>query len=186
MRIGGELKLLAALKKGIALAKKDDCEVKNAEAFLYHVVHFWNVRVSSVALKNRESNKYDKSDMLPFTSDLKLFTEKMKERIEGMQEKGIHSQSNYVKLNKAVLARLLVFNKRRPKELRVILLQSWVNRKKYKEETVEEINLAMGETEKRLVAELDVVMSRGKCGNKVPTLIPKDCASALQLLVDHR
>ena len=65
MRIGGELKLLAALKKGIALAKKDDCEVKNAEAFLYHVVHFWNVRVSSVALKNRESNKYDKSGMLP-------------------------------------------------------------------------------------------------------------------------
>ncbi|XP_043201505.1 uncharacterized protein LOC122370192 [Amphibalanus amphitrite] len=186
MRIGGELRQLAALKKGIALIKKEESEVKDAEAFLYHVDQFWNVKISSVALKNRESNKYDKKDMLPFTSDLKLFTEKMKERVKEMTEKGIHGMTDYARLSKAVLARLLVFNKRRPKELSSILLQSWINREMYKQETVEEVNKSMGETEKKLFNELDVVMSRGKCGNKVPTLIPSDCAAPLQLLVDNR
>ena len=144
------------------------------------------MRVSSVALKNRDSNKFDKKDILPFTSDLKLFTEKMKERVKELEEKGIHSQADYVKLSKALLARLLVFNKRRPKELSAILLDSWINREAYKQETVEEVNQSMGETEKRLFKELEVVMSRGKCGNKVPTLVPKDCAAPLQLLADHR
>ncbi|KAF0288658.1 hypothetical protein FJT64_012959 [Amphibalanus amphitrite] len=110
----------------------------------------------------------------------------MKEKVKEMEEKGIHDLNDYMKLSKAILARLLVFNKRRPKELSNILMDSWVNRHLYKKETVEEVNNAMGETERKLFDELDVVMSRGKCGNKVPTLIPSDCTKPLQMLVDSR
>ena len=149
------------------------------------MTHFWSARISSVALKNKDSNKYEKKDMLPFTSDLKLFTT-MKEKLKSLVEKGVHSQNDYIRMNKAVLARLLVFNKRRPMELSKVLLQSWNDRKLYKEETVEEVNAAMGETEKSLFKELDIIMSRGKCGNKVPTLIPEDCARPLQMLVENR
>ena len=186
LKIGSELKQLATLKKGVALSCKDVESVKDAEAFLYHVTHFWNTKVSSVALKNKESKKYEKKDMLPFTSDLKLFTTTMKERLESLVEKGIHSQADYIRVNKAVLSRLLVFNKRRPNELSTILLRSWNERNLYKEETVQEVNEAMGETEKTLFKELDIVMSRGKCGNKVPTLIPEDTAGPLQMLVENR
>ena len=99
-----------------------------AEGFLYLLDTYWNAKVSSVALKTRDAQKYDKKELLPLTSDLKKFTETMRERLVTTTERGIHNQDDYMDISRSVLARLLVFNKRRPKELGQVLLSSWKNR----------------------------------------------------------
>ena len=95
MRMGGEFRQLAALKKAVGLERSDQVMVSEAEAFLYLVDTFWNVKVSSVALKTRDAQKYDKKELLPLTSDLTKFTKTMKKRLATMVERGIHSQEDY-------------------------------------------------------------------------------------------
>ena len=186
MKLGGDLRQIAALKKAVGLEAKDEEMVSDSDSFLYMLETYWNVRVSSVALKTKDAEKYEKKDLLPFTSDLKTFTENIKAKIGRLTEKGVTSQSDYVCLSKAVIARLLVFNKRRPKELEKVLLSSWLQRDLYKRETVEEVNSSMGVAERQMFEKLDVVMARGKCGNKIPILIPEESKAAIQLLLDVR
>ena len=75
-------------------------------------------------------------------------------------DKGISSQSDFIGLSKAVIAGLLVFDKRRPEELEKVRLTSWLQRDLYKKETVEDVNSAMGVGNRERFEKLDVVMAR--------------------------
>lgn len=186
MRIGGELRQLALLKKGIALETRKIGDAKDAEDFLALVDLYWNTRVAHVALQTREANKYDKVNVLPLTEDLKRFTEKSKEALLAQTAAGVTSKEEYISLTKQVLGRLLVFNKRRPTEVSRTLLSSWFRKDQYKKETISEIKSNMGRLEKQLYDKMDVVMVRGKCGNRVPVLVPEDAARAIESLIRVR
>ena len=164
MKIGGELRQLAELKKGVALEKRDVETAKEAEDFLSLVDLYWNSRVAHVALKTRDAKKYEKINVLPLTEDLKRFTEKSKEMLSSCTVPD--TRSEFVDLSKKVLARLMVFNKRRPTEVSRVLLSSWMQRHDYKTESIQEIKKSMTKMETQLFDKLDVVMAIGKRGTK--------------------
>ena len=184
MKIGGELRQLAELKKGVALEKRDVETAKEAEDFLSLVDLYWNSRVAHVALKTRDAKKYEKINVLPLTEDLKRFTEKSKEMLSSCTVPD--TRSEFVDLSKKVLARLMVFNKRRPTEVSRVLLSSWMQRHDYKTESIQEIKKSMTKMETQLFDKLDVVMAIGKRGNKVPVLIPDDAQGAITALLSVR
>lgn len=187
MRIGGELRQLALLKKGIALERRDTKSAKDADDFLELVNLYWNPRVAHVALQTRDAKKYEKVNVLPLTADLKKFTQTALSAIESSLTEGtIDSKDKFISLTKLVLSRLLVFNKRRPTEVSRVLLSSWLQRQTYKEETISEIKDHMTPLEKQLYDKTEVVMVRGKCGNKVPVLIPTDAARGINALLEVR
>ena len=186
MRIGGELRQLSLLKKGVSLEKRDKQAEKDAEDFMVLLDLYWNTRVAHVALQTREAKKYDKINVLPLTEDLKKFTEKIKAALSLKTLAGVASKESYVSLTKHILARLLVFNKRRPAEVSRILLATWTGRSEYKKETISEIKESMGRVERQLYDKMDVIMVRGKRGNKVPVLIPSDASKAIDVLVAAR
>ena len=65
MKIGGELRQLATLKKGMALEKRQGDVAKEAGDFLSLVDIYWNSRVAYVALKTKDAKKYEKINVLP-------------------------------------------------------------------------------------------------------------------------
>ena len=147
---------------------------------------YWNTRVAHFALQTKDAKKYDKVNVLPLTEDLKRLSEATKNAIESQTAAGVNTREEFVGLTKRVLSRLLVFNKRRPTEVSRILLSSWVRREEFRRETTCEIKENMGRLERQLYNKMDVVMVRGKCGNRVPVLIPEDNSKALNLLVSVR
>ena len=60
MQLGGELRQLALLKKGMSLEQRDANAAEDAEDFLALIDLYWNPRVTHMALKTRDAKKYDK------------------------------------------------------------------------------------------------------------------------------
>ena len=51
---------------------------------------------------------------------------------------------------------------------------------------MEEVKKSMGPAEQEMFEKHDVVMARGKCGNKIPIVVPGDCKSAILLIEEAR
>jgi len=65
-------------------------------------------------------------------------------------------------------------------------LTSYENRPKWHEASCQEVLLSLTPLEQKLATSMDLVQVRGKCGRKVPILIPEDCQVAMNLLAAHR
>ena len=137
-------------------------------------------------LQTRAAKKYDKVNVLPVTEDLKKLTAGTKAAIQAQTAEGVNTKEEFSSLTKQVLSRLSVFNKRRPTEVSKTTLSSWNQRDDCKQETDNEIKQSMGRLEQRLYGKMDLVMMRGKCGNRVPVLVPEHVSKALNVLTSMR
>lgn len=87
---------------------------KNSEDFLQLYTSSWGTTVASSTLRMQQQLKLNKERKLPISSDLVALTQYVQKEVDSELDA---SQVNYNRLQKLVLAGLLLYNKRRPAEI---------------------------------------------------------------------
>ena len=123
LRLGHLLKKIAEVKIGICLRNDDTDGVRQAETFLRLLNSEWTDSVSTNAQNTLKRRKDNDPVELPLTEDLLKVRNYMNKSIPdlAMQLKEAKTYSAWRKLAQMTLARLVVFNKRRPSEVAKLL-----------------------------------------------------------------
>jgi hypothetical protein len=114
----------------------------------------WNYCVSAVATKRMNSDKRKTVKTIPLTEDLVTFCNfivcSMTETIDEVKKSSYGKDWNW--LAKLTLCRLILFNKRRPAEVKDVKLFDYISRPRWKDDESGEMRMAMSETDKLLAA----------------------------------
>ena len=188
IRLGHLLKKVSVIKQGYCLRRDQQDGVQETESFLTLLRNEWTDAISSNALNTLKRRKDNQVERLPSTDDLmnlrKHMSQSFEERSTDLTLE--RSYSNWRRLAVLVMARLIIFNKRRGGEVSRTLAASYVNRPNWRSEMSREVTKSMAPLESKLVERLDLVCVPGKRRRKVPILIPADTAKPLQHLQETR
>ncbi len=189
IKAGYDLQWLAKIKRCQAIRNYgkagSDVEETEANKFLELFSSEWGVKVSSSAANTLNLRKSEKVVNLPSTNDLKAVSTYLVTEIEKcLTRPSPTTYSEYSRLQKLTLARLVIFNKRRPREVSKVKLKVFSSKPDRAEVT--ELMDQMSTIEKQLVETYDLVKIIGKRGRQVPLIIPPECKKSVQLLLQHR
>lgn len=113
--LGHFIKKLAILKIGEAIRQGDKAMKEVAQNFLDLYTSSWTELVMSSTIRMQQKEKLEKVVLLPTSDDLTKLSKFIDAEIEQETVQGV--PSNYVRLQKLVMAALLLFNKRRADEV---------------------------------------------------------------------
>ena len=121
IKIGHNLVKMAMIKRSMAMKdrKPNEEAIVEAERFLLVKEGEWYEKVTSMALGNLATRKFNSAQRLPRSEDLKKMSDYLKASIK--VPVASCSFEEYRELQTNVLARLLTFNRRRPGELEQML-----------------------------------------------------------------
>lgn len=121
IKAGYDLAWLAKKKRCQAIRNYgkagSDIEETEATKFLELFSSEWGVKVSSSAANTLNLRKREKRVSLPTTTDLKTVSAYLVREIEACVSHIPTSYTEYCRLQKLTLTRLVIFNKRRPREV---------------------------------------------------------------------
>ena len=152
LRLGHNLSKLAQIKYGLALRKDDHAGQTEAESFRKLLSSEWCDEISTVALATIKTNKFNKPEIIPVTSDLV----KLKEYLDSQMVKltAVVSEnptySEWRNLCEITLARIVLMNKRRSSEASKLLISSYQNRPNWKDTANEEILNSLSAIENKM------------------------------------
>ncbi|CAH1972179.1 unnamed protein product [Acanthoscelides obtectus] len=148
----------------------------------------WASHISSNALNTLYSRKMNKTQLLPITEDLlKLNTfisnsiKMNKERLQTFSD-----SESWKMLAYCLLARIILFNKRRSEEAARLTIDSYNSRPQWSEQSTTELKNSLTPFEVKLAERLAVVEIPGKRAKKVPVLLTDEVRVALDLLISKR
>lgn len=94
---------------------------------------------------------------------------------------------SYVTLLEAVYCRLVLLNRRRPRELQRLLLQKYITSNQNENvQDYDEFSKALSETEKVLMKSFKRIVIRGKPGRGIPVFFNKEIEDQLNLVLKCR
>nr|XP_054586275.1 uncharacterized protein LOC129152239 [Nothobranchius furzeri] len=146
----------------------------------------WNKHISSRAFRNLKETKKKNKDDAPFVEDVKRLhdhLEKVHRDAEEKLKENVCSE-NYLALAKVVLAQILVFNKRKAREVTSISLTAFRSRKK--SDLLDDMDVSVSDLEKTLCGFFSRVDIKGNCGRMLPVLLKPSFESAIELLISVR
>jgi len=117
LKLGYSIKRLAYLKKSSAIRSWSERKEKEANKFLHLYETEWKEKISTHSLTTLHNRKFNKCDQLPLSEDIKSLKCYLEEEIFQLMENHNMTSANYRKLQEFCLARLCVFNRRRPGEM---------------------------------------------------------------------
>ncbi|KAJ8043850.1 hypothetical protein HOLleu_11128 [Holothuria leucospilota] len=125
LKLGPYLKECAMLQRGKALREGDVDVVSSVDRFLQlHVSEY--KKLSSIAVKQKDTAKFNKQDMLPLTSDIKKLRDYQVAEIERLSKLVNEDNiSSYRQLCNVFLSRVICFNKRRSGEASLMKIASY-------------------------------------------------------------
>lgn len=188
LKVGHELSKCAELVRNVALKERNTELLHNAEAFLEVRKYEWPVRVSGHALSALQRKKRQKVELLPCTADLLKVLTYMKNKIEincTSMESDPTSES-WHQLEEVLLARVIVFNKRRAGEVARMSMEDYHNRPKWQASSAEEFLAVLSPLEKQLCERMQLIKIVGKRQSSVPVLLTEDVVKAIDILVKYR
>ena len=191
LKIGHSLKKCALVGKSIAIKEGNYTILKEIDHFLQIFPSEWADNISAKALRNLYDKKLDKDVILPVTDDLLKLTKYLNNEIRSTTEE-FKIDENQINSKKwkdfasLVLAKLIVFNKRRGGEVGRMLMASYQNRPQWLAHSHTEIQNCLSPIEKELAKRLDMVKIKGKRGRHVPVLITSDIIEAMNILCKTR
>lgn len=153
--IGNILSDVIVFKMGCALKTSEESMGKDATNFQILFKSEWGKRVNAVLAKRKTHLNIAKRNEIPITSDLVKLKEYLCARIHTLNEKlpvcvqGAAKAVVWGELSRAVLCRLVLFNKRRISEISEMTLASYRDRPKWCENS-EEMNSALSVLEKEM------------------------------------
>ena len=205
IKAGNDMGWLARIKRGKAIRHYDgtidsnisEVEEKEASKFLDLIESEWKVKISSNAHRTLHDRRCKKKVKVPKTADLqkvaKYLTnevtcsvQKIKNIMKDQANNGESMDVDYAsyrRLQKVVEVRLLLFNKRRPREVSKITVDRIDD---HHETQIDEFAEHLSSLEKKLIENLEVVKISGKRGRFVPLIIPPECQEGLRLILSLR
>lgn len=161
LRLGHNLVKCAMLKRGMGLRDKDALVKGDANDFLELHQGEWTDSVSSIALATLKTNKFNKNELLPLTSDvvlLKCMLEgTMIQLTDALAKKATDKQQSTVcyplwrKLCEVTYAHITIFNKRRASEVAELLVTSYTTRPQWTESPNQEFLKTLDAVETQLL-----------------------------------
>ncbi|MEQ2241604.1 hypothetical protein ILYODFUR_026990, partial [Ilyodon furcidens] len=184
LKIGHSLLKVSDIIHCRALMAGDEELIKSSSAFQKLYQSKWSEYVSHCALNTIGEQKYNKSVKLPLTEDVHKLHKHLDKNTESAfaQLKGEATGTNYSKLAKTVLTKIILFNRRRVGEVSKMKLINFQDRTS---PTIHE-KVGLSEYEQKLCSYFERVELKGKRGRKVAVLLTPEMTSALNLLVEKR
>ena len=161
LTLGHYLKQVSQLKKSMSLqCIPADKEMKeNTEAFETLYGAHWNNYVSSACLRRLKLQSLNKATQLPLTSDLVKFKDFLDDEIETLLEISKPTRKEWIAGAQSLLARLVIFNKRRISEVEELKANEIVE---VEQAGSDEIISNLDVTERALAKRMKVIEVRGK------------------------
>lgn len=159
---------------------------ESAQNFLSEYQKNWNKLISGGALTTLRKNKLKKGKKVPFAQDVKRLIFYM-ENAHLLAEENLRdspSTENYVALVKVILARTLIFNRRRSSEVSLLQLTDFMSKKK--SDVDASMDISVSDLERSMCEYFTRIDIQGKCGRMVPVLLKPSFISAMELFVKTR
>ncbi|XP_053181066.1 uncharacterized protein LOC128364544 isoform X1 [Scomber japonicus] len=186
IKLGYHLQKCCSIVERNAMQSGDTRLVESAQNFLSVYQKKWNTLVSSGALSALRETKLTTEKKVPFSQDVKRLNFHM-ENVHLLAEKKLTecpSTENYAALTKVVLARTIIFNRRRAREVSAVPLTAFMSRKK--SNLPDNFDVSVSELERTMCGFFTRIDIQGRCGKMVPVLLKPSFVSALELLVSVR
>ncbi|XP_026177983.1 uncharacterized protein LOC113139175 [Mastacembelus armatus] len=186
LKLGHQLQKACCIVEDNALKSGDASLAESAQKFLSMFQKKWNKLISSGALASLRETKLKKEKKVPFAQDVKRLSFHM-ENVHLLAEKKLRespSTENYAALAKVILARTIVFNRRKPREVSSIQVTHFMSR--IKSNVVDDMDISVSDFEKNMCGLFTRVDVPGNCGRMVPVLLKPSFVSAMELLVNTR
>ncbi len=186
LKIGHSLQKIADIIHCRALMTENEDLMKSTEAFKSLYTLKWCELVSHSALNTLSEKKFNKPSTLPFTQDVQLLHNHLKQaaKVAFDRLKEMASPQSYADLAKATLAQAIVFNRRRAGEVSKMRLKNFTERDT--SPLHDDVSLGLTKFEKKLCEHFSRVEIRGKRGRKVAVLLTPGMVESLNLLVNNR
>ncbi|XP_028271021.1 uncharacterized protein LOC114441993 isoform X2 [Parambassis ranga] len=186
LKLGYHLQKTCGIVESNAVKRGDDKQAESARHFLTVYQKKWNKLISSDALSALKETKLDTEKKVPFAQDVKRLHFHL-ESVHLRDEKKLRddpSAETYAALARAVLCRIIIFNRRRPREVSLIQLKAFMSRKK--SDVLDDFDVSVSDMERTLCGFFIRLDIPGNCGRKVPVLLKPEFVSAMELLVSVR
>ncbi|XP_076850568.1 uncharacterized protein LOC143500340 isoform X1 [Brachyhypopomus gauderio] len=186
LKLGHSLSKIATSVECSAIITGRERLAEDARSFRVLQEHKWNESISAAAGTTLNEAKMNKPQVLPFTEDVKTLHSFLNTEMTKYQHalKDHSDVKTYASLCKLVLAKVILFNRRRGGEASRMKLESYVSR--VKSPVHEDLASGLSDFEKKLCEHFQRVEIRGKRGRKVAVLLTPDMVNCMDLLVQHR
>lgn len=186
LKLGYHLQKTCSIVESNAEESGDEKLAEAARNFLSVYQKKWNKLVSNGALTTLKEIKSNTEKQVPFAQDVKRLHFHT-ENVHQVAEKKLRdspSTENYAALARVILARTIIFNRRRPREVSSIKLTAFMSRKK--SNVLDNMDISVSKLERTMCGFLVRVDIRGNCGRLVPVLLTPSIVSSLEFLVSVR
>ncbi|KAI4795630.1 hypothetical protein KUCAC02_029766 [Chaenocephalus aceratus] len=186
VKLGFSLKGAVEVLIGQTPKNEEDLGEKRAKTFFELLEKNWKNYVSVSAHQTIKEKSWNKQDDIPLTKNVMALRDHLRIVEDEAREKLSQQLSlpAYKQLNEAVLAQVIIFNKRREGEASRLTLDT------YKKVNTTPINDDMYETLSPLEKELSKLLTRieihGKRGRKVPVFFTERMKQSIDLLIKWR
>ncbi|KAJ1521744.1 hypothetical protein ONE63_003380 [Megalurothrips usitatus] len=185
LKLGYELKRYAVLLKKSFLMKEDEAGLMRVRYF-EDILTFWRDDVSCHAHRNLTHIRELKPLAIPLASDIQKLSDHLK-RVQADAYEILKSGDyvvGYHTLSRVLLARLVLFNRRRAGEAGRVKITSFEQRLIIGPD--DEILNILDEEEKRLVKVLSLMKSVGKNDKLLPIILTKGMVRGIITLLEQR
>lgn len=186
IKLGYHLRKACSIVEGNAVKSGDEKLAESARNFLSVYQKKWNKLISAGALTTLRETKLNTEKKVPFAQDVKRLNFHM-ENVHLLAEKKLRespSAENYAALAKVILARTILFNRRRAGEVSSVQLTAFLSRKMSNLQVG--MDISVSDLERTMCGFFTRIDIRGKCGRMVPVLLKPSFVSAMELLVEIR
>ncbi|XP_053277530.1 uncharacterized protein LOC128438830 isoform X3 [Pleuronectes platessa] len=186
IKLGYHLQKACSIVEANAVKSGDTSLAESAKNFLVVYQKKWNRLISSGALTNLREIKKTSDGNVPIAQDIRLLNSHL-DTVHRLAETKLGenpSAENYACLAKVILARTIVFNRRKPGEVASIQLKTFMSRKK--SNVLDDMDVSVTDLERTMCGLFSRVDIKGSCGRMVPVLLKPSFLSAMELLVKLR
>ncbi|XP_008286893.1 uncharacterized protein LOC103362345 [Stegastes partitus] len=186
LKLGYNLQKTCSIVEANAVKSGDAKLAESAKNFLSVYQKKWNKLISSGALTTLKETKLHSEKQVPFVQDVKRLHFHLENSHHAAEQKLRESPSaeSYAALARVVLTRIIIFNRRKPREVSSIPLTAFMSRKK--SDVLDDMDVSVSDLERTMCRFFVRVDVRGQCGRMVPVLLKPSFVSALELLVNVR
>ncbi|KAJ8315921.1 hypothetical protein KUTeg_006528 [Tegillarca granosa] len=184
LKLGYSLKHCANIAYCHAIIDGDETTKKNYIDFLQLYNTEFYTRISSKAQYTLHIDKFNKPLLLPLSEDVTALHNHLKKEVAAIMAS---QEPNYQDLAEAVLAQVILFNRKRSGEAQRMKLEHFKNAvKKSITPPDKEILNSLTKFEAALCTSVLRVEIRGKRGRKVPVLLTEDMQKGVHMLIKLR
>ncbi|XP_047448631.1 uncharacterized protein LOC125012625 [Mugil cephalus] len=186
LKLGYHLQKTCSIVEANAVKRGDAELAESARCFLTEYQENWNELISSGALTSLKETKLNADKKVPFGQDVKTLHFHL-ENFHVVAEKKLREETsaeNYAALARVILCRVMMFNRRKCREVSSINVQAFLSRKKT--DVHDDMDISVSDLEKTMCKFFCRIDIRGNCGRMVPVLLKPSFVSAMELLVKVR